>query len=102
MDILTLSAFCPRPFKYISKIEVLRIPLIGWSMGFAGHIALRRTSKSNKRPLEEFEIRVCGERGKNPHICLLENYLYSRFQKKLVCQARIAGRSSSRTRHYPT
>ena len=49
LDILTLSAFLPRPFKYISKIEILRIPFIGWAMGFAGHIALRRADRRSQR-----------------------------------------------------
>jgi 1-acyl-sn-glycerol-3-phosphate acyltransferase len=48
LDILTLSAFMPRPFKYISKVEILRIPFIGWAMGFAGHIALRRADRRSQ------------------------------------------------------
>ena len=48
LDILTLSAFMPRPFKYISKIEILRIPFIGWAMGFAKHIAIRRTDRASQ------------------------------------------------------
>jgi len=42
LDILTLSAFIPRAFKYLSKSEILKIPGIGWSMQMAGHISLRR------------------------------------------------------------
>jgi 1-acyl-sn-glycerol-3-phosphate acyltransferase len=56
LDILTLSAFMPRPFKYISKIEILRIPFIGWAMGFAGHIALRRADRRSQ--LETFKDTV--------------------------------------------
>ncbi|KAJ8604011.1 hypothetical protein CTAYLR_003358 [Chrysophaeum taylorii] len=48
LDILTLSGFLPRPVKYISKIEILRIPLIGWAMGFAGHVALRRSDRRSQ------------------------------------------------------
>ncbi|CAM9436609.1 unnamed protein product [Discosporangium mesarthrocarpum] len=48
MDILTLSGFLPRPLKYISKVEILRIPLIGWAMRMAGHIAIRRRSRRSQ------------------------------------------------------
>jgi 1-acyl-sn-glycerol-3-phosphate acyltransferase len=48
LDIFTLSGFVPRPFKYVSKIEILRIPLIGWAMQAAGHIAIRRTDKRSQ------------------------------------------------------
>eukprot|EP00622_Pseudochattonella_farcimen_P003578 FR738784.1.p1 GENE.FR738784.1~~FR738784.1.p1 ORF type:complete len:173 (+),score=20.03 FR738784.1:60-521(+) len=34
--------------KYVSKIEILRIPLIGWAMRFAGHIAIRRTDRRSQ------------------------------------------------------
>ena len=36
MDILTLSGFIPRPFKYLSKAEIMRIPVIGTAMKLAG------------------------------------------------------------------
>ena len=36
LDIFSMSGFVPRRMKYISKIEILRIPLIGWAMQFAG------------------------------------------------------------------
>lgn len=48
LDILTLSGFLGRPFKYISKIEILRIPLIGWAMSMAGHVALRRSDRRSQ------------------------------------------------------
>ena len=48
LDIFTLSGFVPRPFKYVSKIEVLRIPLIGWAMRLAGHIAIMRSDKRSQ------------------------------------------------------
>ena len=48
LDILTLSGFLGRPFKYISKIEILRIPLIGWSMRWAGHVALKRSDRRSQ------------------------------------------------------
>jgi len=48
LDIFSLSGYVPRRFKYISKIEILRIPLIGWAMGFAKHIAIRRTDRASQ------------------------------------------------------
>lgn len=48
LDIFALSGYLPRRFKYISKIEILRIPLIGWAMRFAKHIALRRTDRASQ------------------------------------------------------
>jgi len=48
LDIFTLSAYMPRRFKYISKIEILRIPLIGWAMQFAKHIAIRRSDRRSQ------------------------------------------------------
>lgn len=56
LDILTLSGFLPRSFKYISKIEILRIPLIGWAMAFAGHVALRRSDRRSQ--LESYKNSV--------------------------------------------
>jgi len=48
LDILTLSAFLNRGFKYVSKIEVLDIPIIGWAMQMAGHIAVRRNNRDSQ------------------------------------------------------
>lgn len=48
LDIFTLSAYMPRRFKYISKIEILNIPLIGWAMQFARHIAIRRGDRRSQ------------------------------------------------------
>jgi len=48
LDILTLSAFLPKGFKYVTKVEVLDIPFIGWSMKMAGHIPLKRTNRKSQ------------------------------------------------------
>ena len=48
LDIFALSGFLPRPLKYVSKVEILRIPLIGWAMQLAGHIALRRADRKSQ------------------------------------------------------
>jgi 1-acyl-sn-glycerol-3-phosphate acyltransferase len=42
MDILTLSGFVPRPFKYLSKEEIVKIPVIGYAMKLAQHVFLKR------------------------------------------------------------
>ena len=42
MDILTLSGFVPRPFKYLSKEEIVKIPVIGYAMKLARHVFLKR------------------------------------------------------------
>lgn len=41
-DILVLSGFVPRPFKYLSKSEILDIPLVGQGMKLAKHVFLKR------------------------------------------------------------
>lgn len=42
LDILALSGFVPRPFKYLSKAEILKIPVIGRAMVLAKHVFLQR------------------------------------------------------------
>ena len=36
-----------RPFKWVSKQEVFRIPVIGWNMILAGYVSLRRGKKGS-------------------------------------------------------
>eukprot|EP00183_Erythrolobus_madagascarensis_P003742 CAMPEP_0185853526 /NCGR_PEP_ID=MMETSP1354-20130828/19297_1 /TAXON_ID=708628 /ORGANISM="Erythrolobus madagascarensis, Strain CCMP3276" /LENGTH=280 /DNA_ID=CAMNT_0028555037 /DNA_START=346 /DNA_END=1188 /DNA_ORIENTATION=+ len=35
-------AWLDRRMKFVSKIEILRIPIIGWAMSYCKHVALRR------------------------------------------------------------
>lgn len=42
MDIIILSSFIPRPFKYLSKAEILNIPIIGIAMRACRHVFLYR------------------------------------------------------------
>lgn len=42
MDILTFSGFVPRPFKYLSKEEIVKLPIIGYAMKLAQHVFLKR------------------------------------------------------------
>ena len=51
--ILTLTGFIPKPFKYVSKAEILKIPFVGWPMKLANHIALRTGSRRSQ--LETFK-----------------------------------------------
>lgn len=48
LDIFTLFAL-GRPFKFISKIENFRIPIIGWSMYLTGHVPLKRLDSRSQR-----------------------------------------------------
>jgi len=48
LDILTLSAFLPKGFKYVTKREILDIPFIGWSMRMAGHIPVMRQDRRSQ------------------------------------------------------
>ena len=48
LDIFAISGYLPRPAKYISKIEILKIPMIGWAMWFAKHIAIARTDRASQ------------------------------------------------------
>ena len=59
LDIFTLSGTVPRSFKYMSKQEILEIPIIGWAMQMAGHIGIKRMDKRSQ--LEAFKA-VCPTR----------------------------------------
>mmetsp|Transcript_46182 Transcript_46182/g.72264 ORF Transcript_46182/g.72264 Transcript_46182/m.72264 type:complete len:250 (+) Transcript_46182:102-851(+) len=48
LDIFTLSGAIPRRFKYVSKQEVLDVPIIGWAMKMAGHIGIKRMDKRSQ------------------------------------------------------
>ena len=56
LDIFTLSGTVPRAFKYMSKQEILAIPIIGWAMQMAGHIGIKRMDKRSQ--LEAFKAVV--------------------------------------------
>lgn len=44
LDVLAMSAFIPRPFKYLSKAEIGALPVIGVGMHFAKHVFLKRNN----------------------------------------------------------
>jgi len=56
LDIFTLSGSIPRNFKYVSKQEILSIPIIGWAMQMAGHIGIKRMDR--KSQLQTFKETV--------------------------------------------
>ncbi len=57
MDILVLSGFIPRPFKYLSKAEIKNIPVIGTAMGLAKHVFLKRDSLQSTFEVTETTIK---------------------------------------------
>ena len=60
LDIFVLSSYMPRRFKYISKASIMRIPLIGWAMGFALHIPITRTDRASQLKTFKNAIEVLG------------------------------------------
>lgn len=61
VDILVFSGFVPRPFKYLSKAEILKIPLVGWGMRMAQHVFLERGDLRSTIACTE----LCAERVSN-------------------------------------
>jgi 1-acyl-sn-glycerol-3-phosphate acyltransferase len=48
-DIFALLAYLPVNFKFILKKELIRIPVLGWSMKRAGYISIDRSSPAKAR-----------------------------------------------------
>jgi 1-acyl-sn-glycerol-3-phosphate acyltransferase len=48
-DIFSLLAYLPVDFKFILKKELMRIPVLGWSMKRAGYISIDRSSPAKAR-----------------------------------------------------
>ncbi|GAB0495528.1 hypothetical protein MMPV_006830 [Pyropia vietnamensis] len=40
-------AFLRRRFKYVSKAEIFRVPIIGWAMALTGNLSLKRTDRKS-------------------------------------------------------
>ena len=59
MDILTLSGFVPRPFKYLSKEEIKNMPVIGTAMKLAGHVFLVIFNHLIHSPFHSAIILIC-------------------------------------------
>mmetsp|Transcript_11294 Transcript_11294/g.25715 ORF Transcript_11294/g.25715 Transcript_11294/m.25715 type:complete len:324 (-) Transcript_11294:52-1023(-) len=56
LDIFSMY-FLRRPFKWVSKASILKIPVIGWAMSLTGHLSLER----NDRKSQLMVMRQCGE-----------------------------------------
>eukprot|EP01034_Spumella_vulgaris_P028083 gene28083-34884_t len=52
-DIPLLSGYIPRPFKYLSKAEIMRIPLVGFGMRLAKHVFLIRNDAKSVEEVGE-------------------------------------------------
>jgi 1-acyl-sn-glycerol-3-phosphate acyltransferase len=60
-DIFSLLAYLPVDFKFILKKELIRIPILGWSMKRAGYISIDRSSPAKaRRTLEQAVDRIKG------------------------------------------
>jgi len=57
LDIFSMY-FLKRPFKWVSKASILKIPIIGWAMGMTGHVALERDDRRSQLQV----MRQCGEK----------------------------------------
>jgi 1-acyl-sn-glycerol-3-phosphate acyltransferase len=53
-DIFALLAHLPVQFRWLAKVELFRIPILGWAMSTAGYISLDRSEK--KRAYRSIEI----------------------------------------------
>ncbi len=52
VDILVLYALY-RPFKWVSKAELFRVPFVGWNMTLNGYVSLRRGDRESIRRMWE-------------------------------------------------
>ena len=48
-DIFTLLAYLPAEFKFIFKEEIMRVPLLGTAMKWAGYLSIARSSPAKSR-----------------------------------------------------
>ena len=44
-DIFSLLAYLPVQFRWLAKVELFRIPILGWAMSTAGYISLDRSGR---------------------------------------------------------
>ena len=44
-DIFALLAYLPVQFRWLAKVELFRIPILGWAMSTAGYISLDRSER---------------------------------------------------------
>jgi 1-acyl-sn-glycerol-3-phosphate acyltransferase len=53
-DVFTLLAYLPVQFRWLAKVGIFRIPVLGWAMSTAGYISLDRSKR--KRTYRGMEI----------------------------------------------
>ena len=53
-DIFAFLAYLPVQFRWVAKVEIFRIPILGWAMSTAGYISLDRSKR--KRAYQGMEI----------------------------------------------
>lgn len=53
-DIFALLAYLPGQFRWLAKVELFRIPILGWAMSTAGYISLDRSER--KRAYRSMEV----------------------------------------------
>jgi 1-acyl-sn-glycerol-3-phosphate acyltransferase len=53
-DVFTLLAYLPGQFRWVAKVGIFRIPILGWAMSTAGYISLDRSKR--KRTYRGMEI----------------------------------------------
>jgi 1-acyl-sn-glycerol-3-phosphate acyltransferase len=59
LDIATLLAGLPVPFKFIAKRELFRIPVFGWAIRRAGYISIdRQNPREALKAIEEAVARI--------------------------------------------
>ncbi len=60
-DILLVFGFVPAEFRIIHKRSLRRVPLVGWCLWAAGHVAIDRTNPFRaRRSLEQAALRIRG------------------------------------------
>jgi 1-acyl-sn-glycerol-3-phosphate acyltransferase len=53
-DIFALLAYLPVQFRWLAKVELFRIPILGWAMSTAGYISLDRSER--KKAYKSMEV----------------------------------------------
>jgi len=60
-DIFALLAYIPGQFRWLAKVELFRIPILGWGMSAAGYISLDRSERRKAHRSMEIAARKIRE-----------------------------------------
>lgn len=63
-DICLLAWLVPRPYYFVARVEVFKVPLIGWILKLGGHIAVVRGSAEASRESLERAGQLVAEGGR--------------------------------------